>query len=242
MSFLSVITYSVFAPLKSLRLITKNSKLMKLSIIPLLIGILTYSLLVFLVWHFFPSIAEKIAGSPDGFFEEIWYYIKNALMILVAGFAIIFSFSLFVNIVASPFNERLAREILLTKGVDIPQDPKFLKEIGRIIAVETRKSLFLLLIAGLAFVIGLIPIFSPIAFFVTASLLSFAYIDFSLEVMRLPFKTRIKFYTKNIIPIGIMGMIYGITLSIPVLNLFMIPILTGSGALFYYKVERNKQK
>ena len=244
MNFISLSIYGLFSPLKALGMIFSKPKLLKLSLIPLLIGIVMYSILIFLLWYYFPYIMDKFGGRDiNGIFAQLWYYIKSGLLIIIIALSIIFTFSLFVNIIASPFNERLAREVLILEGVDkMPTDLKFLKEIGRIMAVETRKSLFLLIITILSFSLSFIAFLSPISFFVTASLLGYAYIDYSLEVMRLPFKTRLRFYMKNFIPVGVIGIIFGFLITLPLVNLFMIPVIVVSGAIFYYKATYRENK
>lgn len=209
-----------------------------LAIIPTLMAVAVYFLSIVFIYR-----------NSDRFVAMLRPYIYNAdqatfLAKILTGILIIFIFFLMswtfvivVGILAAPFNSMLSSRIedkLCGKKMNESKD-QTLKEmassLGQTFFNELKKLVLVIVMAGLAFVFNLFPLFYPIGLLILSLLLSIQFVDYSWSRHNLPAGKCIADTLKNIIPYSLSGFAFLMLVSIPLVNA-IVPAFATS----YYTV------
>lgn len=227
-----------FAPFVSARYMFDNPGLLRFAVVPFIINVILYLGFITVAYYAVPALMHKLMGRPELWWQYVLYYIIGAVLVLSVIFILIFMFSIIGNIIASPFNETLARKILIAKNVQITENGYMgvrgaLKEAERIIVIELKKALLLVSVSVFSSLINLIPILSIFSLAITAVLIGYNFIDYPLEIMKFTFGNRIRFALKNFWMLLAFGTSSGLILLIPFLNLILLPIAVSGAAMLY---------
>ena len=165
------------------------------------------------------------------------------LLIIILSLVILLIISYVVAlIVAAPFNDTLSEqvEIMVTGSGEIPFSlKKFIKDLWRIIKMESIKALILVLIPIVLFVLNVIPaiggfLYILLTFLFGAWDMGFAYAELPMGRKLFPLKERFAFGMKN--KWALMGL--GIGFVIPFFYLIFAAPLAVGGTLLY--LDRSK--
>lgn len=209
-----------------------NQNIRRLAVWPWLIGAFSA---VFCFWGAFrlhPFLVAKVITTPEGWWEQFLYVLiyLGIGLILVCGVAI--SSLLLVTVFAGFFQSLIAHAVFRDSPFAIPVEGSGVsntaREIGRTVSVEIVKLLWILPLMVVLFFIGIIPIFAPIAFILTAWLLAYQFIDVALDLHKLRVGTRLRFALKHWIPFSLFGMCFLALFFIPIVNLLIPPIAVAS--------------
>ena len=150
------------------------------------------------------------------------------------------SFTFVLNLLASPFNEKLCRKTLELFDFKFEhQELSLFKETHRVLIVEIKKIVFLGVLAIISFIINFIPLLAPLSFILSSFILAYYYLDYCLEVNKYSFKKRILFIIKNLFSIIIFGISLGIIMFIPFINLICLPIAVGGASVLFVKLKKT---
>jgi len=161
-----------------------------------------------------------------------------ALLILVA---IYYVFTIVANLIASPFNSLLAERVEMhLKGVPMPEFKGYramMKMVGKTLASEFRKLLYMLKWLPLLVLISIIPGLNLIAPFAWALygawMLALQYTDYPMGNHELFVKDELKRLRKyRASSLGFGGAITLMTM-IPVVNFFAMPTAVAGGTAFW---------
>ncbi|WP_408098663.1 EI24 domain-containing protein [Peredibacter sp. HCB2-198] len=218
-----------------------------LSIFPTVIALALY---IFTIVSAYRNSDRLVA-----FFRGYIYTSDQAtfLATLVTGILMIFiffvmswTFVIVVGIIAAPFNSLLSSRIetKLVQKVYMDEDQsKALEQVkmsmGQTFKNEAKKLVFIGIVAVMAFLLNLFPLFYPLGVFLVATLVAVQFVDYSWSRRNMHFGECFKDVLKNIIPYSISGAIFLLLVAIPIVNAF-IPALATSyfTVLFLYRQKK----
>lgn len=211
-------------------------------ILPIMFNFLLFVGLYYLTVHFIlPYSYYYLDQLPTwlSFLTNVFFFI------FLISFLLFFlaTFSVFLNLIAAPFNGLLAEKAqLLFYHSAIPSLP------FKTIALRSikRQCQFLayflprLLILSLLFFVPLIHPFYPFIWFIfNAWILSLQYQDFAMDNNLIEFEEmRTRLEENRMLTLGF-GSVINIVIFIPILNLFIMPVAVISGVILF--CEKNKQ-
>ncbi len=222
----------------SVQNIVGNKGNLFLALIPILIGILVFALLG--SWAYGPLMDEGRVMIDnylsEGALGSVVYYLIVAVLSVLLFFVVNWTFVLVVTVLASPFNDMLSKRVeKLLKGEELESFAASFAEITKTflktLFEEIKKISLILLLSLVAFVIGYIPILTPLSLAITVILLAISFIDYSWSRHSISFSACIKDTKRNLLSYGLGGAFFFALVSIPIVNL-----LVSSWATSYFTV------
>lgn len=231
---------SSFAP--SYQTILKDKVSLMLAMVPVLIGIVAYSLFGKFFFSSVLELGEQYIQQylSDGTLGAIVYYLVASILSILMFFLVNYTFVLFVSILASPFNDLLsARVEKLIKG----EQPESLssglrdmfKKIVWTILNEFKKISFILTLSIFSALLGFVPILTPISVIITAVLLAVGYLDFSWARHDITFSDCKKDIRKNFFNYLFGGGFFMILVMVPIINLIVPSLATSYFTILWMK-------
>lgn len=218
-----------------------------LSIFPTLIALTLYILTI--------VGAYRNSDRLVAFFRGYIYTSDQAtfLATLITGILIIFifflmswTFVIIVGIIAAPFNSLLSSRIeqKLVQKVYMDEDQsKALKQVkmsmGQTFKNEAKKLVFIGIVAVMAFLLNLFPLFYPLGIFLVATLVAVQFVDYSWSRHNMHFGECFKDTVKNILPYSASGAIFLLLVAIPLVNAFVPALATSYFTVLY--LHRQKK-
>lgn len=237
---------------KGFRFLISHPKLWPWAIIPTLINLIILIIMMVVFIHYYGDLHGWLSGylghidieNPTSWYMHIldgilWVAdLLFQLLIIILSLIILLIISYAVAlIVAAPFNDTLSEqvEIIVTGSGEIPFSlKKFIKDMWRIIKMESIKALILLLIPIVLFVLNIIPaiggfLYVLLTFLFGAWDMGFAFAELPLGRKLVPLKERFAFGMKN--KWSLMGLGFGFIIPFFYL-IFTAPLAVG-GTLLY---------
>lgn len=238
-------------PLRALRIIQKHRRLWPFVLMPFVInfclGVGLYSVGL---WSGLRLIdgwtAQLIEWSGPTWLDTVVQVLSPViqgvlllLLFVVLGFVLL----QFGSILGSPFYGQLSEklEVLRTGKLEAPQSMgagAILIDIWRAILFEVKKLLLLLGIGSLLLLANFIPVAGTVVATVggvslTALLVCLDMLDASLERRRLKFRQKLGIVLRSFPASAGFALVCLGLVSIPLMNLLMIPLCVSSGTLFF---------
>lgn len=218
-------------------------------LLPLLANILLVGgSLYFLFHHLGGWIDQWMTHLPD-FLSWLSYLIWPLLVItILATFS--YFFSTLANFIAAPFNGLLAEKVeekLTGQKVNDDGILDVVKDVPRVLSREWRKLMYMLPKALGLFILLLIPALGqtigPIAWFIfTAWTLAIQYCDYPFDNHKIDFHSmRMSLKQKQSKAYGF-GMVVSVLTTIPVVNLFVVPIAVCGATAMWVSEYREEYK
>jgi CysZ protein len=231
----------LFAPWHGARFMMKHPRLWSLALIPIIINAVVLTIFFWISLKYFSGWLDNLLPQSQEWYWIILTYLLMVLLSIVLLLAIVFTFTVTANILASPFNDSLSAqtELLTRGGVDTPFSIRLaLKEAGRTIKEEIKKAVFYLLVVALLLLLNLVPLLGSVVYSLLFSLftmlwLGLSFLDYSLARKGYRFGDKIKYARRNIRSVFGYGLGVFIGLLIPVFNLLFIPVAVVGGTLLY---------
>lgn len=224
----------------SLRLI-KNDKLIILySLVPILLG---FVLNIYFGSTLYILGVETIKENITLFFAGQNSILIQALMwLLVLIFTVLFwillnwMMILTITILAAPFNDLISSRVeYLHYSRRASSSGEGLGVFSRIVDIlinEIKKILLIVLLSVVSFLLNLIPLLMPLSLLLMAFLVSFNFLDYSFSRHNWTASQCIGFFRKKFFSNAISGFVFLSLLSVPILNLFLVPL----AVVFYTKL------
>lgn len=231
------------------QLILKDKVSLLLALIPILIGLALY---IFVGQAYFSTLIEYgqsyiEKNLSDGTFGQVLYYLVVAVLTVALYFIVNWTFVLVLSIIASPFNDLLSSRIeKVYLGKELPSLGEsfqgMFQEVIHTVFNEVKKMTLILVLSLLAFVIGYIPLLTPISIFITVILLAAGYVDYSWSRHNMPFKECRSDISGNIFSYGIGGFFFMIIVSIPIINIIVPSLATSYFTILWVKNNEHRRK
>jgi CysZ protein len=223
-------------------ILRKDKWTLLLSFLPIFIGIAVYTFLGkwlygdVLNWGT-ALIEDKVRGG--------WLSALAGVIVLLLSvifwFMINWTFVMLVSLIASPFNDIISRRVeKITKGQVAPElSESFMimfKRLGKTLINEIKKIILLLVLTILGFIVSFF--LPPLGFIISALLFAINFIDYSWARHDLKLSLCIKNIKDSLIPYTISGAGFLVLVSIPVLNLFLLPYSTIYYTILFTKGQK----
>lgn len=220
-----------------------------LAIIPISMG---FVLFYFLGSWVYGSVMEQGQALireyiSEGTMGNIVYYIVATILTVMLYFLINWTFVLLVSIIASPFNDMLSSRIEKQLKGKTPDSLKhtfkeMLSKVAATLFNEIKKVSLIIVLSVISLVFGYIPLLTPVSVFITITLLSIEFLDYSWSRHGLSFMNCLGDLRRNILGYTFGGGFFFIIVSIPVINLIVPSLATSFFTILWVKNnEHNNQ-
>ncbi|OUR98942.1 hypothetical protein A9Q84_05890 [Halobacteriovorax marinus] len=233
---------SIKAVRKSFSLLKEDKIILLLSLIPVVVGIAVYYYLGNLFYVDFLDWGKGlIAGKvSEGQWMSILSWLFTALLTIILYFLVSWTFVLFVSVIASPFNDIISGRVekrLLNKPSEEISSEKFFSRLSKILMNEFKKISLIIIISIFSFIIGLF--FPPLAFVISALLLAVSFLDYAWSRKDLSFRECLSNIRGSFLGYLVSGCAFMALISIPIVNLLVLPYAVIYYSVVYYSKENE---
>lgn len=238
---------NLLAPItESLSLLFKDKVNLVFLLIPFFIALALYSVLG--VWLYESVFIEIKQWVDSQFSAETWGVFFNivigTLLTVLALVLTNFTFVLVVTLIGSPFydliSERVEQKVRGKKLSGFQGSfGKMLGRLGKTLINEVKKLSFIVVLNILALLFGLVGILLPLAFVLSALLITIGFIDYTWARHDLSVGRCIKECWSRFFPYTLVGAALLTLINIPVLNLLIPPFAVTYFTIYW--VRRDMQ-
>jgi CysZ protein len=231
-------------PFRSLKFFFSHSVLVKYSIAPMLINLVIYGSVFIFSYSWFMSRVESwlgIQAADAGF----WLRFAHTALLIVGFLVLLFLcylvFTILGNLVTAPFNEEISQRVEEIVAKDQKQHKMGFWEDAYIsIKGEAQKLAFYLTILLFIFLLNLIPVAGSIVSTVFGLIFSFFYnaldfLDYPMTRKKMRFSSKLKVTRSGKLVTYGFGCAAFLLMFLPVVNVFMKPILVAAGTSLFYE-------
>lgn len=243
-----------FYPFQALSLIAKNKSLWQYLIIPIfiniIVGIITYFLILQPSLNLWQTVVNSVVISLEEFTKNLpqWLniliIITNFIASIIRGLLLVVMFIVigiiiaqFGGVLGAPWYGKLSEKVEIIKRGQleiIEINP--LQDIFRAILFELKKILLSIIVGLPLFLLNFIPAVGNVisvygGLILTITILCLDFLDATLERKRLKFREKLTFIFKGFPRTFGFGIACLIIISIPLLNLIVVPICVCGGTL-----------
>lgn len=242
-------------PFKALIVFIKNPRLIKYIAIPIFVNIVIaialYSGLLYFGWQIVDGVQGDLTSWLNQLIENLpaWLnfltYAASGLIVLVRFLLVIILFvatgfvlTQFGVLLGAPWYGQLSEQLekLRTGKVELIE-LNIVADLGRAILYELKKLILIAMVGLPLLLINLFPgigtlISSIGSLALTTAIVSMDFLDSCLERRRLKFRQKFKIVLKSLPASASFGLVCLGLISIPLVNLFTIPLCVASGTLF----------
>jgi CysZ protein len=230
----------------SIGMIFKDPINLFLAFVPTIMALAMYLLSIVFIYRNsdrFVSIFRGYIYTADQ--ATLLARVLTGILIVFIFFLMSWTFIVVVGIFAAPFNSMLSSRIedkLCGKRMSDDKSKtikEMISELGRTLKNEFKKLVFIVLMAGVAFVFNLFPLFYPVGLCILAVLLAIQFVDYSWSRHDVSFGACINDVLTNIIPYTLSGFVFLMLVSIPVINT-MVPAFATTYFTVLWLHRQNK--
>jgi CysZ protein len=235
-------------PFRSIRFFFSHPKLITYSITPIVINIIIYGSVFFFTYRWLLGSLDKWLGiDPSGGF---WAgFIHTALLIISFLLLLFICYLLFItvgNLVTAPFNEEISQRVeeIVTNG-SVKHKMGFWEDAYISIKGEAEKIVFYIVFLILIFLLNAIPAVGSVLSAIIGTIFSFFYnaldfLDFPMTRRKMKFKQKLNVTKSGKMVTYGFGAAAFLLMFLPIVNVFMKPILVVSGTSLYYEKDYHK--
>jgi len=215
-------------------------------LIPLMINILVFSLLIWLGVDQFEALMDRFLPAEGSWLAWLRWLLWPLFAIAIV-LVIFYTFTVFANLFAAPFNGLLAEKVERYLGGELPQQPggikQTMKDILPSLLSEARKMGYFLLRAIPLLILFLIPGLNLAAPFLwmafSAWFMAVEYGDFPMANHGLKFKEQHRRLKQSRLTALAFGGGLTLMMMVPLLNFFAMPAAVAGATVFWH--ERLKE-
>lgn len=234
--------------LRGLKLITKPA-LRKFVIIPFIINLIIFSCAVWVGSYYFDQLIQMTNQHLPSWLQWLqWvlWLIFGLLSIVI----VFYSFTIFANVIAAPFNGLLAEQIeIYLTGIAPPTPTRWqdvLKSLPIAFMRQMKLLMYYLLRSVVLWLLMFIPIINGVAigvwFLFTAWMACLQYMDYPMDNHRISFHDmRQLLAEKRLAALSFGAMIILFTM-IPILNFLVMPAGVAGATLFWVEEFKSHRK
>lgn len=200
------------------------------SLVPVLIGGAIYTFLGSWLYgdvlEMGKAYIEKTVST--GGWSQFFFWLLAGILTIGFYFLLSWTFVLVVSGFAAPFNDiisnRVERSLLGQEPEDIGKS--FSRLSSRLVFTlvnELKKISFILILNILAFALSFIGILAPVSVLISALLMAVGFLDYSWSRRDMSFRECLGDVRTSFFSYGVMGGVFLVLITIPILNLFALP-------------------
>lgn len=230
-------------PFRSLKFFFSHKVLIKYSIAPMLINLFIYGSIFILTYSWLMGSLEKWLGI-DNTEAGFWLrFLHTALLIvgfLLTLFVCYLLFTILGNIVTAPFNEEISQRVEEIVTGRKEHEMGFWEDAYISIKGEVQKLLFYFSILFFIFLLNLVPVIGSVVSTVLGFIFSCFYnaldfLDYPMTRKKMRFRDKLKITRKGKLVTYGFGVTAFLMMFLPVVNVFMKPILVAAGTSLFYE-------
>lgn len=214
----------------SLKMFKEDKWISILSLVPIIVGGTIY---YFLGSYIYGDVLDmgkawiETSVNSNGW-GSFLYYIMVGILTIGFYFLLSWSFVLVVSGIASPFNDIVSRRVERVLAGEIPESisaslTRMSARFMSTIVNEIKKITFIVILSLLALIVSFIPMLAPIGVIISAVLLAVGFLDYSWSRHNMHFRDCVNDIRKHLFSYGIMGGVFLALISIPIVNLLLLP-------------------
>ena len=236
-------------PFRSLKFFFTHKVLIKYSIAPMLINLLIYGSVFIFSYKWLMGSLDNwlgIENTEAGFWLK---FLHTALLIigfLLMLFVCYLLFTILGNIVTAPFNEEISQRVEEIVTGSAEHNMGFWEDAYISIKGEIQKLIFYLVILLLIFLLNVIPVVGSVISGVLGIIFSCFYnsldfLDYPMTRKKMRFRDKLKVTRKGKLVTYGFGFTAFLLMFLPVINVFMKPILVAAGTSLFYEKGYSSQ-
>jgi len=216
----------------------------------MIINLVIYGSVFFFTYSWLMGSIGKWIGAEDpnaGFWLQ---FLHTALLIigfLVVLFVCYLLFTILGNLVTAPFNEEISQRVEeIVTGGGIGHKMGFWEDAYISIKGEAEKLAFYLFFLFWIFLLNLIPAIGSVFSMIIGTVFSFFYnaldfLDYPMTRKKMKFRQKLKVTRSGKMITYGFGCTAFLLMFLPIVNVFMKPILVVAGTSLYYEKDYYKQ-
>jgi CysZ protein len=246
-------------PFQSVPFLLHHRTLWKWAVLPAIVNSIVFAAAFAVFLWVYPSIYDLVASflqvaSPTTWYGWIWVGPLRALawmigvLLILASIALLYlAFLLLGTVIASPFLDVLAQGVEEIAAGPLAEQRLSLNTLWRSffvsIVAELRRAGFFFAVQIALLLLGLIPILSPFtvlaATLFTVLFLPLQYAGFTMDHRLMTFAQRRRLIWQHRWLMFGFGTAAFLTLLVPLLNFFCLPVLVVGGTLLFLHLEQR---
>jgi CysZ protein len=208
----------------------KDKWIVIFSLVPVIIGAAIYtwfgSWLYGDVLEMGKSYIEKTVST--GGWSQFFFWLLAGILTIAFYFLLSWTFVLVVSGLAAPFNDIISNRVEKSLRGEAPEDvsKSFARLSSRILFTvvnELKKISFILTLNILAFALSFVGILAPVSVLISALLMAVGFLDYSWSRKEMSFRECLGDVRGSFFTYGVMGGVFLVLITIPILNLFVLP-------------------
>ena len=220
-------------PLRALSLILAHPKLILLSILPMAITLLVLSGTIYALltgaWHTSNSFFESWVASYSGALSHVMVVLAGALLLYIT----FHTFTLFISLFSSPFNDFLAEETEKASGVHSTR-PSLLTLV-HVFFLDLRKTALSLIFVACFGLFSFVPVIGFFSLFGFALVNTFTFVTYPQSRRKHGILESLSWMRQNWASSLGFGLVTLLLFGIPILNLFALPLSVVGGTMIFIK-------
>jgi CysZ protein len=245
-SYLADFTFGFLSPVRGLRIVAKNPKLLRYCIFPFLITFVAVVLWMVACGFLAKTGVAWLGGLFESDILQWIAYILGGLVavVLMIGLALLFIF-VFVQVIAAPFNSMLSQATESILVCTVPAlEPNLWRETFGAIRIGVMMLMRALAATVILLPINLIPIvgtlaYVPLAMFFNCQALGLEFMDYCLERHHASLSERVAWARAHRPAVLGLGACVSLLLLLPVINLFFLPLCVVGGTELFVRLSEK---
>ncbi|MBI4042479.1 MAG: EI24 domain-containing protein [Deltaproteobacteria bacterium] len=220
---------------RAFRVLAKRPSLFRHVLIPVLINVLIYTGLVYLSISRFSEIMGWFLSQPETWYGYVLYYALAAILVLSIVMAMVLTFTVVGNLIASPFCDMLSESVATVEcgRATEKRAESFCTFVKRMLLTEFKK-MFLLIGLGMgSLFLNMIPFLGLVSSLLMTLLIAFEYLDYNFSREGWLIRDRITFILRHFPEAFGFGLSVGLGMVVPILNFFVLPLAVMGGTLLF---------
>jgi CysZ protein len=208
------------SPWRGLKFSLRHPKIWPYFVLPLLISS-SFLWGSWLLWdHVDDQVLSYLGGGTDGW----WSRVLDWFSLLIFAIFAWYSFTMVGMILASPFNDLLAVQVMKIRGL-VSEDPPFWEGVRRSV-LDTLK------LTGLKVVLTVFSLIIPLLFIpVFLFFVGMDHFDYPWSHQTKGFRGRMRCLKRDGLEFGGFSLLFGLAMGIPFLGLLLMPLAVVSATL-----------
>lgn len=232
-------------PFRSIKFFFSHPVLIKYSITPMIINLVIYGSVFFFTYRWLTDSLESWLGVTDpaaGFWLR---FLHTALLIigfLLVLFVCYLLFTILGNLVTAPFNEEISQRVEEIVAGGTQHKMGFWEDAYTSIMGELQKLIFYLVILLFIFLLNFVPLIGNVFSAALGTIFSFYYnaldfLDYPMTRKKMKFRQKLRVTNSGRMLTYGFGCTAFLLMFLPIINVFMKPILVVAGTSLYYERE-----
>lgn len=234
-------------PFRSIKFFFSHPVLIRYSITPMIINLIIYGSVFFFTYRWLIGSLESWLGintGGAGFWLQFLHIILLIISFLLLLFICYLVFTILGNLITAPFNEEISQRVEEIVAKESLHKMGFWEDAYISIKGEAEKLVFYLFFLFLIFLLNFIPVIGNIFSAVIGTIFSFYYnaldfLDYPMTRKKMRFKQKLKVTRSGKLLTYGFGCAAFLMMFLPVVNVFMKPILVVAGTSLYYEKGYN---